>query len=216
MPACGIFYEGYLPGSAKLWNTAPRHDALWVLPAHTCFNPSILASQLDASFQSLSSSRRRTNGNTQRLIRVVRPPSVHAAILGINHEHHSREYKQIAPDMKTRVLQNWSVLGIFFFPLFENEHSPCKIALGEVNRANSACSPCGLMANYPTRTPVNAASTRTFGWSAWRDRPCEPRQRSAACFSWILPVCAAMKSDASSSFILAVLFAKRQVCWGGE
>lgn len=215
MPACGIFYEGYLAGSATLWYTAPRHDALWVLPARTRFNASILASQSDASFQSLSPSRRRANGYSQRLIRVVRPHSVHSAILGINHEHHSREYQQIAPDMKMRVLQNWSVLG-FFFPPFGKWTLPVWNSSGRGKQDRSRLFAMWLNGKLPKTDARECGINTDIQVKTPGEMVPASRGDVVRLVCLDVPVCVAMKSDASSSFILAILFAKSEVCRGGE
>lgn len=165
MPACGIFYEGYLAGSAKLWYTTARPDAPGVLPAHTCFNTSILASQSGASFQSLSSSTRHTNGKhpaaNQGCEATSSPPghprnTPWAPLAGIPTNCSRHENACFAELKCIRIFSPpfWKWIPPQLPPL-------CKIALGEGNRANSACSPCGLTGNCPTRNGECSTNTDT-------------------------------------------------------
>lgn len=90
---------------------------------------------------------------------------------------------------------------------------PCKIALGEVNRANSACSSRGLMANYPTRRQRMQHKHGHSGETPGGTAPASGGRRRAPCLPEFGCLCCHEVRGYRRFMCFAFIFAEQRSCF---
>lgn len=90
---------------------------------------------------------------------------------------------------------------------------PCKIALGEVNRANSACSSRGLMANYPTRRQRMQHKHGHSGETPGGTAPASGGRRRAPCLPEFGYLCCHEVRGYHRFMCFAFIFAEQRSCF---